>query len=280
MKSLWVPVSAAIAQQRKVEAIANNVANINTPAFKKDEVVFKEHLTVLDKGRQEIDIPRKEWSPNDFYNHDGAENSFVKVDGSYTNFQQGSLTPTSNPLDLGLRGSGLLEVLTPNGIRYTRGGSLSISTDGDLVTNQGHRVLSTINANQLNENTRDPANNSAPTPVERTIKIPRGRISVNMEGQIFSNNNPIGQLSVVEFSDLQALKKEGSAMFVNNDNKNIIRTGVKTTIHQGFVEQSNVNPIYEMSELIKAHRHFETIQRVMKAYDSMAQKGANEIATF
>ena len=94
LKNLWVPVSAAIAQQRKVDSIANNVANINTPGFKKDELIFKEYLVALDKGVEDINMPRKEWSPKDFYHTQGAQNSFVKVDGSYTIHKQGQLTPT------------------------------------------------------------------------------------------------------------------------------------------------------------------------------------------
>lgn len=283
LKSLWVPVSAAIAQQRKVETIANNVANTNTPSFKKDDVVFKEYLTILNKGPQDIDIPRKEWAPKDFYRQDGAEDSKVSIDGTYTDFQQGQLTPTGNPFDLGIRGNGFIEILTPNGIRYTRDAILSISKDGDLVTNRGNRVLSKIDPNKLDKTAQDVAANadSESSPVERIIKIPaNGKFSVNLDGEIFVNNQNIAKISLIEFNDIQALKKEGSSLFVNNDNKNIIRDDVKSSIHQGFVEQSNVNPIYEMSELIKAHRHFESIQKVIKTYDSMAQKSANEIANF
>ena len=91
MKNIWVPLSGEIAQQRKVETIANNIANANTPGFKKDRLTFKEHLTALDKGLEDIDIPREDWSPEDFYKSQGAQNSHVKVDGSYTVHEQGRL---------------------------------------------------------------------------------------------------------------------------------------------------------------------------------------------
>ena len=114
MKELWVPLSGAIAQQRKVETIANNVANANTPAFKKDQITFKEYIKTLEKGYDDIDIPNKEWAPEDFYHSYGAESAKVEVDASYTDFSQGQLSPSGNPLDVGLRGKGFLEVLDPS----------------------------------------------------------------------------------------------------------------------------------------------------------------------
>ena len=94
MKELWVPVSASIAQQRKVESIANNIANANTAGFKKDTLVFKEELAALKRGISNGHVPQKEWSPGDFYHHHGAEQSFVGVDGSFTKHTQGPVSYT------------------------------------------------------------------------------------------------------------------------------------------------------------------------------------------
>src|SRR5690606_36897795 len=171
MKNIWVPLSGQVAQQRKVETIANNVANANTVGFKKDQLVFKEHLTALTKGVDDIDIPRKEFSPADFYHTQGAENAMVAVDGSFTIFEQGTLIPTNNPLDVGLKGDGFLEVLTPTDVRFTRKGNLSLSKDGELVTDQGYRVLSALNASP--ESLREPAAlDSFPRPEERVLRVP------------------------------------------------------------------------------------------------------------
>lgn len=278
MKDLWVPVSAAIAQQRKVETIANNIANANTPGFKKDDIVFKEHLVAMEKGLENIDLPRKEWKPEDFYRHQGAENSYVNVDGTYTIHNQGSLTPTHAPLDVAIKGKGFFEVLTPNGIRYTRKGTFSVSKDGDLVTDNGHKVLSSLDFALLSQG-GDKSAFKAPTPEERVIKITAGKVAIDAKGNVLLNNNAVGQLSVVEFKNNDRLTKEGASLFANSNNKNI-EEGSRSTVLQGFVELSNVNPIYEMSELIKANRNFESVQRVIKAYDSMAQKGVSEIAKF
>ena len=265
MKELWVPLSGAIAQQRKVDTIANNIANINTTGFKKDRITFKEYLTTFEKGYNDINLPKKEWRPKDFYHSYGAEHSQVKADASYTIHDQGQLSPTNNPLDIGLRGKGFFEVLTPNGVRYTRKGIFSIREDGPLITDQGYHLLGKGTSN----------------PESRKIIIPSTikKIVVSIGGELFVDDKSLGKVSVIEFNDLHSLRKEGNSLFINQ-NANNIKSIISTTTHQGFTENSNVNAVLEMSELIKAHRHFEAIQNVIKTYDQTSSKGINEIGKF
>lgn len=278
LRELWVPLSGAIAQQKNVETIANNVANANTPGFKKDQVVFKEYLAALEKSDlQGVDLPEKDWKPEDFYRSYNAEDSFVKVDGSYTIHEQGQLTPTGNHFDNALSGTGFLEVLTPNGIRYSRKGTFSISNDGKLVTDQGFQVLSKDSPPVAGA---DGKMILASSPESRQITVGSGKFSISLEGEVFNNGNKIADLSLVEFNDVNALKKEGNSLFINPDQKNIKVGDIKTSIHQGFIEQSNVNAVTEMSNLINANRNFESIQRVIKTYDSMSSKAVNEISKF
>jgi flagellar basal-body rod protein FlgG len=277
LKNIWVSVSGALAQQKNVETIANNVANANTPGFKKDQLVFKEYLTALDKGVEDIDLPNKEWKPKDFYKTYGAQNAYVKADGSYTNFQQGQLTPTSNPLDLALRGKGFFEVLTPNGTRYTRRGLFTVNNQGNLVTDQGYAVLNKMDWAALK--TEGAKNLTVPKPEERKISIGGGNVTVNMQGEVYQQGKKIGDLSVVEFKDMHTLKKEGNSLYINSEKDNI-ENSTKTVVNQGFIEESNVNAVLEMSELIKANRQFESIQKAMKAYDSITGKSVNDIARF
>lgn len=277
--NIWVNLSGQIAQQRKVETIANNVANANTVGFKKDQLVFKEHLTALTKGVDSIDIPRGEFEPKDFYHSQGAENAMVAIDASFTIFEQGQLIPTNNPLDIGLKGNGFIEVLTPTGVRFTRKGNLSMDREGLLVNDQGFKVLgaTTVSAEAL----RDPASAPEQNPEDRVIKLPTNqRISFSLEGDILTNTGSLGKLSIVEFKDHQALKKEGNSLFITPDESNIVRNNIATTVNQGFLEGSNVNAIEEMSELIKAHRHFESIQKAINAYDSISGKISNELGKF
>jgi flagellar basal-body rod protein FlgG len=274
-----VPLSGAIAQQRNVETIANNVANVNTPGFKRDQVVFKEYLAALEKGgdQQGVDLPQKEWKPEDFYRSYNAEDSFVKVDGSYTVHEQGQLAQTGNFFDNALSGPGFYEVLTPNGVRFSRNGAFSISNDGKLVTDQGFLVLSK-DAPPIA--TADGKLNLATSPESRAINIGTGKFSVSLDGEVFNGQNKVGDLALTEFNDIHALRKEGNNLFINPDQKNIKVGESKTSVHQGFVEQSNVNAVGEMSNLINANRNFESIQRVIKTYDTMSGKAVNEISKF
>lgn len=280
MKNIWVPLSGQIAQQRKVETIANNIANANTAGFKKDRLVFEEHLTALNKGLEDVDVPREDWSPKDFYRSQGAQNAYVKVNGSYTIHEQGPLVPTKNPLDLALHGKGFFEVLTPTGIRYTRNGTFSVSKDGELVTGRGYKLLSAIQA--ADSQGGDTTALNSDTDIEsRILKLPpRTQVSISKEGEIFSKQGSLGKISVVEFNDIHALKKQGHSLYINNATENVQRENIKTAVNQGFIEGSNVNAIQEMSELIKAHRHFENIQKAISTYDSISGKAVNDITKF
>ncbi|MBC7712481.1 MAG: flagellar basal-body rod protein FlgF [Rhizobacter sp.] len=280
MRELWVPLSGAIAQQRNVETIANNVANVNTPGFKKDQVVFKEYLAAMEgKGAQEqgIDLPQKDWKPEDFYRSYNAEDSFVKVDGNYTLHEQGQLTPTGNAFDNALNGPGFYEVLTPNGVRYTRNGSFSINNQGKLVTDQGYLVLSKDAPPVAGS---DGKMNFSTPPEARAITVSNGKFTISLDGEIYSGENKVGNMAITEFNDIHALKKEGNSLFINPDQQNVKIADIKTSINQGFVEQSNVNAVSEMSNLINANRTFESIQKVIKTYDNMSAKAVNEISKF
>lgn len=267
-----MPVSGAKALEKKVEGAANNVANATTPGFKKDRFAFREYLTVLDKGYRDIDLPDREWSPEDFYRSYGAENAGVRLDGSFTDFTQGTLVPTGNPLNIALKGQGFFEILTPRGVRATKRGIFALSPEGFLITGQGDFVLA-----------RRPTGGGEEGENFESRKIRLGGvkdININLRGEIFANNQRIQALSVVSFKDHHALRKEGNSYFINQHRDNLIPFDEKTVVYQGFIEQSNVNPMDEMSRLIKANRQFESLQKAIKAYDSMSEKTANEVANF
>jgi flagellar basal-body rod protein FlgG len=277
LRELWVPLSGAIAQQRNVETIANNVANANTPGFKKEQAVFKEYVAAIENENAQIDLPQKEWKPEDFYRSYNAEDAFVKVDGTYTLHDQGQLAPTGNAFDNALNGPGFYEVLTPNGVRYTRKGNFSINNEGKLVTDQGYLVLS-----KSPPPVADASGKMSLTvpPQSRAISIGNNKFSISLDGEVFSGSSKAADLSLIEFNDVHALKKEGNSLFINPDQQNIKIGDLKTSVHQGFVEQSNVNAVTEMSSLINANRNFESIQRVIKTYDNMSGKAVNEISKF
>ncbi|MCY4644813.1 MAG: flagellar hook-basal body protein [Bacteriovoracales bacterium] len=278
LKDIWIPLSAAIAQQNKVDVIANNVANANTSGFKKDRLVFKEYLTVFEKGLEGIDLPRKEWAPEDFYRSQGGEKAYVKVAASFTSFEQGALKATENPLDIGINGKGFIKVLSPRGVRYTRSGHLSLSSNGLLVNDKGFPVLGIPVGKNLK--LKEEGEVETLFPKEKIISLKPGKVVINLQGDIFVNGDPVARISVAEFKDINSLRKEGRSLFINRDRDNIIIGKIGSTIHQGFIEDSNVNAVEEMSELIKANRHFESIQRAVKNYSNISEKAVNEILKF
>ena len=267
-KALWPAVSGAMARDQQVEVISNNLANANTNGFKKDGVEFKEYLSknekMSDLGQ---DIPRSPIKDKDLYPLDGRDQSFVIVNGTHTSFKTGGLKVTDNPLDLALNGPGFFEVSTPSGVRYTKAGEFKLAADGRLVTSEGNPVLASGG-----EEGGDAAG--------RFINLGdrQGAIHINDGGEIYMNDELVAKLSVVEFQDLQPLRKTGSLNFENKAPKqNATQISATTLVKQGMVETSNVNPVEEISHLIRANRMFEEDLKAMKTVNEMLQKEANEV---
>lgn len=265
-KGIYTAVSGAIAQTNKLDTISNNLANVNTTAFKKDTQVFQEYLTAYEKQGNVIEVPKIPASIESFYALQGGDKAYVDSAGTYTDFKQGNLKSTGSQLDLALEGRGFFEVLTPSGIRLSRNGSFVIDSQGRLATKEGHLVLSS----------------GATEPLEdRLIQFSgqKGNIAISASGEVFQNQENIGKISVVDVDKLPALKKVGSSMFALKENMNPqIMEANQVKIHQGYLEGSNVNVIHEMTDLIKTTRLFESTQKAIQAYDNMERILANDVA--
>jgi flagellar basal-body rod protein FlgG len=292
----WTSVSGAASQAQNVDIISNNLANSDTLGFKKDAPTFKEYLSVKERESGPQDIPRGDIKEKEFYPLDGRDQSFVVVDGTYTNFKQGNLRVTNSPLDVAMDGPGFIEVSTPNGVRYTRQGSLKLAMDGRLVTNDGYPVLSAQpgglaaqaaqqlaqqNAQQQGQNgqNRSPSNASATVDAARFINLRDrgGNLSISSSGEIYAGDQLIAKLSIAEFKDHNKLRKIGGSLYENGDLANFSEDPQKTVVRQGVLETSNVNPIEEMTNLIKANRMFEADLKAMKTYGEMMGREANDI---
>lgn len=266
-KGIYTALSGAIAQNQRLESVANNIANVNTPSFKKDNVVFQEYLTVNEKGPESLKIPRIPASNDSFYDQQGRDKSYVDVNGSFTDFTQGALEATRNPLDLALNGDGFFEVLVGNEIRYTRDGAFKIDNQGQLVTKEGYPVLR-----------RTP---QGTPPEDRLIRLnpgASGNLFVAENGLVSQGENLIAQLSVVTVDEKPALKKEARLLYSLKPNYNTeMRAATGVEVKQGFIEKSNVNIVQEMTDMISATRLFESTQKAISAYDSMADKLVNVV---
>jgi flagellar basal-body rod protein FlgF len=264
-KALWPAVSGAVARDQEVETISNNLANANTNGFKKDGVDFKQYLVKEQKeGDLAEDIPRSPIKDKDLYPLEGRDQAFVIVNGTHTNFKTGGIKVTDNPLDLALNGPGFFEVSTPKGIRYTKAGSFKMANDGKLVTTDGNPVLA--------------SGEGDPSGRQINLSDRQGSVHINSLGEIYMNDELVSKISVVEFKDTHTIRKNGGLLFENKDpTGNLPMASENTEVKQGMVETSNVNPVEEISNLIRANRMFEEDLKSIKTVNEMLSKEVNEV---
>jgi flagellar basal-body rod protein FlgF len=227
--AIYKALSGAIAQMRKLETASQDLANVNTTGYKGQRLAFNEVLA--------------ERSPAD-----ARSGGFVAVGQQRTNFIQGHLRSTGNPLNLAIDGEGYFVVQTPRGERYTRSGGFTLGADGTVVTPQGEPVLS----------------EGGP------IQISGGKMDVGLDGTVRSENGEIGRLRIVRFVDNNEVAKEGANTF-RTEAANV-EDVVAPRVAQGHLEQSNVSPIDSMVALISIQRQFEAYERAMKLMDGATQK--------
>ena len=265
-KGIYTAVSGAIAQSAKLDTIANNLANVNTPGFKRDQQVFKEYLTAYEKQPNTITVPRIPASIESFYDVNGGDMSFVDSAGTYTNFEQGTLKNTGNKFDLAIEGDGLFEVSTPQGVRYTRAGDFTVNNEGTLVTKQGFPVL------------RDGGVGAPAAGREIKFNLSQADVSISPQGEVFDGKNTLGKLALMKVGNKDALRKVGANMYTLKDNIDAqLASASESKVSQGMLEGSNVNIVREMTDMITATRTFESTQKAIQAYDTMNGKSVNEI---
>lgn len=251
IRGLYTSASGMMAQYQKMDVITNNLANINTTGYKKDQVItasFAEELT-----KRLNDTPNGGFMPKT--QNIGRMSLGVQVDEIYTNFVQGSLQETHQPLDLALHGQGFFTVLAQEGNdwveRYTRDGAFLLDPEGRMVTTEGHRVVG-----QQGE-----------------IILPEGEITINEKGEIFVEGDYVDQVQLVSFDDLSTLQKIGDNLLQAEGSEPQPFQG---KVFQGFLESSNVNPVREMVEMITALRVYEASQKALQAQDQTLEKIINE----
>ena len=172
---------------------------------------------------------------------------------------------TENPLDLGIEGDAFFEVKTPAGARLSRNGHFTKNAQGIVVTKDGHPLLLEDQRGASFE--------------DRYIRLDeKKRFTVTRQGDVFIGNENIGRLSMKTATEKDALHKEGNSFYTTRENfENKIVAASQFRLHQGSFEQSNVNIVKEMTEMIKTTRVFESTQKAIQAYDSMNGKLINEV---
>lgn len=253
MRALAIAATGMAAQTTNVEVIANNIANINTTAFKRARAEFTDLMYqsiraagVPNRGGEEV-VP------------EGAELGLgVRTTGIRNVHIQGPLGQTSNPLDVAINGRGWFQVTGPGGeTLFSRAGSFNKNATGQLVTADGYLV--------------DPA---ITFPADTTEAI------INQSGEVYarvaSQTAPqlLGQISLVDFANDSGLQPLGNNLYRETAASGQPLSGVAGdpgygTLHQGYLEDSNVDPVKELTELIAAQRAYELNSKVISAADEM-----------
>jgi flagellar basal-body rod protein FlgG len=269
VKGVYTALSGAIAQSTKLDTIANNLANVNTPAFKRDQQIFQEYLTANEKPPTTMQIPRDVASIESFYNMQGADKSFVDTKGTFTDFSQGGLKPTGNPLDVAIDGKGFFEIATPGGVKLTRSGNFTLDGTGQLVTKEGHPVLKA----------NDTISTGGGDVSARVFRFDSSApIQITDNGDIYQGTEVVGKLSLVQVENPDCLQKQGSSLYGFKKNmKPEMSVTNNPSLKQGFLETSNVNIVQEMTDMISTNRIFESTQKAISAYDQMSEKMVNVV---
>jgi len=240
-----------VTQFNRLNVISNNLANVNTPGFKQDDIIIGEYERLFSTKRDVLPLENNTKKAAKFLNRN--LNKVPIVVEEYTNYSIGNLQKTSNPLDIALKQKNSFFVVDFNGEKLTRAGNFSIDSNGYLVTKEGYKVL-------------DIKNNP--------IQIPpnASKIVIDKDANIYVDNQKIATLKIVSIDNLKSIKKVGNTMwdFIPGSEKII----TKNTTLQGFLEKSNVNPVIEMTDLIETNRLVEQYQKVMSTFMDELNKDA------
>jgi flagellar basal-body rod protein FlgF len=236
---LYAACTALVSRTEALDTLANNMANVSTAGFRGRQNVFSSILAAKG-GNANISM----------LNQDA--NDYGVLSGTRLDTTQGSLQHTGNDLDVAIQGQGYLTVKTSAGLAYTRGGSLQVSPQGQLITAAGDPVLGDTGL---------------------PINIIGTPVSISEDGTISTKGAITGRLKLVEFPATVNLQSTGGSYYT-------APAGMKPTaspnsvVHQGMIEASNVNPLTSVVDLISAQREVETMRRALSLFSSEMDKTA------
>ncbi len=228
------------ARMESLDMLANNIANAETGGYKTDREFYTLYASAeaLEAG--------------------GANPATLPViEKNYTDYSQGSMRTTSNPLDLGLQGRGFFAVDSPSGVAYTRNGSFQLNAAGKLVTAEGYAVRSTSGQ-----------------PIALNPSLP---VEVAADGTINQSGQTIGRLALLDFANQGQLVKQGNTLFRAADPKTPPVTS-SASVQQGRLESSNVGNSESVVRLVSVMRQFDMLQKATHIGQSMTSKAISEVA--
>ena len=253
IRGWYTGASGMNAQQNRLDAISNNLANVDTAGYKRDITVSKSFSELLIR-RTNFDGVYK--IQNGMGSADAAPiigklGVGVETNENYTDFSQGSFKITNTKTDTALNGKGFYAVETPLGERYTRNGNFYIGKEGILETKDGYPILGE----------------------KGIIHVENDRFTVNEDGVLISEDgNEIDRFKVVRFDNERYLNKMGESLYSSNNISgpaHIAEGNERPSFLQGYSETSNVNVVNEMVQMIEVNRAYEANQKTITSEDSM-----------
>ncbi len=230
-----IAASRAVAQQRVLAVIANNLANANTPGYRAERVLFSDWLS----RQTDTKAP-----PG------GRVIAYAQDRATWREQRAGALSRTGNPLDVAIAGSGYFTVRTPRGTRLTRDGRFGLMPNGTLADSAG-----------------DPVLNTAGQPIQ--LAPSDTHITIAGDGTVSSENGTIGRIAVVRPTDPMRLTAEGNTLMRANTPTVPVAT---PKVVQGAIEGSNVQPVLETTRMMTGLRQFQALSQFMQAEDDRQQR--------
>jgi flagellar basal-body rod protein FlgG len=269
------------AQQWRLDAVANNLANVDTASYKKDVVSFKANPELLLRRQNDDGVYLHPFGSADAAPIIGKLGTGVEVNELFTNFGQGAPKETSSDFDLMLEGKGFFSVATPYGERYTRNGSFILGKEGYLVTKDGYPVMGEngpirVKANNFQVDNEGRIWINAAYPDDPEVLV--GREANQWEEPVL-----LDTLKIVEFELDRYLEKQGISLYRESETSgpamtmDVVR---RPKVLQGFLEAANVDPVTEMVQMIEVNRSYEANQKVIQSEDSMLGTLINQVAKF
>jgi flagellar basal-body rod protein FlgF len=287
--AMYTALSGAVAQERALEVVADNLANVSTTGFKGTRLTFREVLTDADgrpsisqaevQAQQEMARARamaaagaqggaaaakaagaepvgaNAGADGQAHAASGPPHVQVEVAGAYVDMSTGPLKTTNRPLDFALTGAGFFSVQTPAGERFTRQGSFVLAADGSLVTLQGH-----------------PVQGASGNPIRMN---PQSEVQADNTGAIFADGAYVDSLRRVNVATSKDLQREGNALYSVREGARVDE--VQTSLQGGALEQSNVNAVSAMTQLIGVQRAHESYHRALETIRGLEQKTSSEL---
>ena len=250
--SIYMAATGAMAYERRLQVLSNNLANVNTAGFKKDNGRFQAFsLSETTQNNELTLLGNRSHAP-----------AFWMQYSTYTDFSSGEMKKTGSPFDLAITGRGFFCVQTPDGVRYTRRGDFTVDKDEALVTQEGYPVLGQGGEIQIKM--------AKPSEDKREF-------SVSEDGFVTVDGSQVDRLRIVDFTDSSGIEKAGHNFYRAVNPRALEDMDEDLQITQGFLELSNVNVVKMMTEMIEVVRGYESYQKTIRAIDDMNARMINEV---